>query len=76
MALPHPPYPETQLQPPLMFGSDFIVLVFDAHNGRQWSNTAYIGLEFGTPNGRTMYEEYPCTHGRVELLVSIGSCLL
>ena len=58
MALPRPPVADGELQPPPLFGSDFIVLVFDAHNGLQMTDSVYTGLQFGTPNGRTMYDEY------------------
>ncbi|MFM7990531.1 MAG: hypothetical protein ACKPKO_65550, partial [Candidatus Fonsibacter sp.] len=58
MALPRPPVAETEPQPPLLFGTDFIVLAVDAHNGLQMHDNFYTGLQLGTPNGRTMYYEY------------------
>ena len=42
---------------PAFFGSDFVVIVVDAHNGLQMGNN-YTGLKHKTPTGRTMYEEY------------------
>ena len=40
------------------FGSDFVVLRFDAHNGLQMHSLCYTGLGYKTPSGRTMFEEY------------------
>ena len=42
---------------PAFFGSDFVVIVVDAHNGLQLGNQ-YTGLKHKTPTGRTIYEEY------------------
>ena len=39
------------------FGSDFVVIVIDAHNGLQLGNN-YSGLSFMCPSGKTMYQEY------------------
>ncbi|MFM7980417.1 MAG: hypothetical protein ACKPKO_13975, partial [Candidatus Fonsibacter sp.] len=40
----------------LQFGSDFVVLVFDAHNGMQMSGTRYTGLRFITASGNTVFD--------------------
>jgi len=42
----------------LQFGSDFVVLVFDAHNGLHMSGTKYTGLQFVTASGNTVFDEY------------------
>jgi hypothetical protein len=42
----------------LRFGSDFVVLVFDAHNGLQMHPTKYTGLDYTTKSGKTMFQEY------------------
>ncbi|MFM7986243.1 MAG: hypothetical protein ACKPKO_43715 [Candidatus Fonsibacter sp.] len=42
----------------LQFGSDFIVIVIDAHNGLQMKDAVYTGLEYRSPAGRTMFDEY------------------
>ena len=42
----------------LQFGSDFVAIVIDAHNGLQMKDTVYTGLEYRSPAGRTMFEEY------------------
>ena len=40
----------------LQFGSDFIVIVIDAHSGLQMNDFTYTGLEYRSPVGRTMFE--------------------
>ncbi|MFM7978844.1 MAG: hypothetical protein ACKPKO_05965, partial [Candidatus Fonsibacter sp.] len=42
----------------LQFGSDFIGIVIDAHNGLQMKDSTYTGLEYRSPAGRTMFDEY------------------
>ncbi|MFM7982210.1 MAG: hypothetical protein ACKPKO_23110, partial [Candidatus Fonsibacter sp.] len=42
----------------LQFGSDFIVIVIDAHNGLQIKDSTYSRLEYRSPTGRTMFDEY------------------
>ena len=42
---------------PAYFGSDFVVIVVDAHNGLQLGNN-YTGLKHKTPTGKTVFEEY------------------
>ncbi|MFM7988660.1 MAG: hypothetical protein ACKPKO_56045, partial [Candidatus Fonsibacter sp.] len=37
---------------------DFVVIVIDAHNGLQIKDSIYAGLEYRSPAGRTMFEEY------------------
>ena len=37
------------------FGSDFVVIVVDAHNGLQMGSS-FIGLSFKSTSGKTMYE--------------------
>ena len=40
------------------FGSDFVILWFDAHNGLQMNPLYYTGLQYMTPSGRSTYQEY------------------
>ena len=42
---------------PSFFGSDFVVIVIDAHNGLQMGSS-YTGFKYKTPTGKTMYDEY------------------
>ena len=42
---------------PSYFGSDFVVIVIDAHNGLQLGNN-YTGLKYKSPTGKTIFEEY------------------
>ncbi|MFM7989017.1 MAG: hypothetical protein ACKPKO_57860, partial [Candidatus Fonsibacter sp.] len=42
----------------LQFGSDFIVIVVDAYSGLQMKDFVYTGLEYRSPAGRTMFDEY------------------
>ncbi|MFM7987782.1 MAG: hypothetical protein ACKPKO_51570, partial [Candidatus Fonsibacter sp.] len=42
----------------LQFGSDFVALVFDAHNGLQMSGMTYTGLQYKTAVGNTVFDEY------------------
>ena len=39
------------------FGTQCVVIAIDAHNGLQMGNT-YTGLQYNSPSGRTMYQEY------------------
>ena len=40
------------------FGSDFVILWFDAHNGLHMNLLYYTGLNYMTPSGRSIYQEY------------------
>ena len=40
------------------FGSDFLVIVCDAHNGLQMNKSGHTGLEHIAPSGKTVYVEY------------------
>jgi hypothetical protein len=40
---------------PAYFGSDFVVIVIDAHNGLHLGNK-YTGLEYKSPTGKTIFE--------------------
>ncbi|MFM7990148.1 MAG: hypothetical protein ACKPKO_63615, partial [Candidatus Fonsibacter sp.] len=42
----------------LQFGGDFVVFVFDAHNGLQMSGTIYTGLHYKMAMGNTVIGEY------------------
>ncbi|MFM7981737.1 MAG: hypothetical protein ACKPKO_20705, partial [Candidatus Fonsibacter sp.] len=59
MALPSmdPDMPVTSMLQ-LQFGSDFVVLVFDAHNGLRISGTKNTGLNHNTALGNTVFGEY------------------
>jgi hypothetical protein len=43
---------------PAYFGSDFVVIVVDAHNGLQLGNN-YTGLKHKTPTGKTVFRGIP-----------------
>ncbi|MFM7984829.1 MAG: hypothetical protein ACKPKO_36460, partial [Candidatus Fonsibacter sp.] len=42
----------------VQFGSDCVVIVSDSHNGLQMKGSTYTGLEYRSPAGRTMFEDY------------------
>ena len=42
----------------VFFGSDFVILWFCAHNGLQMHPHHYTGLNFISPSGRSVYQEY------------------
>ncbi|MFM7986202.1 MAG: hypothetical protein ACKPKO_43505, partial [Candidatus Fonsibacter sp.] len=42
----------------LQFGSDFVGIVLDAHNGLQLHATKYTGLEYVTAMGTTTFDDY------------------
>ncbi|MFM7978846.1 MAG: hypothetical protein ACKPKO_05980 [Candidatus Fonsibacter sp.] len=58
LSLPRPQVAAGDPHPPLLLGSDFVALVIDGANGLQMKDNVYTGLEFGAPNGNTMYQEY------------------
>ena len=58
LALPTMKPDESVSSEQLQFGSDVVVLVFDAHNGLQLVTTRYTGLDYTTAIGTTMFEEY------------------
>ncbi|MFM7990521.1 MAG: hypothetical protein ACKPKO_65500, partial [Candidatus Fonsibacter sp.] len=52
------PRREHHVGSPTPVWSDFIVVVIDAHNGLQMHDSTYTGLEYRSPAGRTMFDEY------------------
>ena len=40
------------------FGRDFVVHWFDSHSGLQMNTSRYTGLNFVSPSGKTVFDEY------------------
>ena len=58
LALPTMRPDESVSSEELQFGSDFVVIVLDAHNGLQLHATKYTGLDYKTALGTTTFDDY------------------
>ena len=68
-ALPQP----GPLGGPLFWGSDFVVVLFDSHNGLQMDPNRYTGRDYVSPSGKTMSREYEALFERLSLSLSLFS---
>ena len=56
------------------FGSDFVILWFDAHNGLQMHPLFYTGLNYVSPSGRTVFQEYKMLMEEVSRFSQVVYC--
>ena len=60
---------------PPYFGSDFVVIVVDAHNGLQLGHS-YTGLKYKSLTGKTIFEEYNAFLFRLAVIFCTGGLWL